>query len=532
MNRIRKSPITRILLIIVFIIVIPTLSYTFIQISRLNKNEALIRDIYERQLSAILFSINQYCWDVVNSWTNTLKADFAETLPPVSATPPRHQLPTVSLTLQYYYGTPPELVIQKLNPEKPQLTATQIKALFQTHPAELERLFTQAAKGYERIQPLMPASNAVDFPGTLLVFVLNPEATAEKPGWLGGMLVDTEAFGREILSRKMNELQSEDFIFGVTNRRTGHVLFTSQSISTPSFEREKALWLFPDLQLGLRMRGQTLQEMARARVRSNLWMLIGMDVILLAGVLILFRIVASEMALAKLKSDFVANVSHELRTPLALIRMFAETLELGRVPSEEKKLQYYHIISNESTRLTRLINNLLDFSRIEAGKKIYHLKWTDLHQVVEDVLQSYSFHLQQQGFKLQTNLATDLPQVRIDAEAIAQAFINLLENAMKYSQDTKSISITLALRNNQIVLSVSDQGIGIDKNQQLKIFDKFYRVGDSLVHDTKGFGLGLTLVKYIMDYHRGRIELESTPGKGSTFSLIFPLSSNQGEFSQ
>jgi two-component system phosphate regulon sensor histidine kinase PhoR len=212
--------------------------------------------------------------------------------------------------------------------------------------------------------------------------------------------------------------------------------------------------------------------------------------------------------------------------------MFAETLELNRVPSEEKKMQYYHIISNESTRLTRLINNLLDFSRIDAGKKIYHLKWTDLRQVVEDVLQSYSFHLQQQGFKLQSNLAADLPHIRIDAEAIAQAFINLLENAMKYSQDTKSISITLVLRNNQLVLSVTDQGIVIDKTQQPKIFDKFYRVGDSLVHDTKGFGLGLTLVKYIMDYHQGQIELESTPGKGSSFSLIFPLSFNQGEISR
>jgi signal transduction histidine kinase len=219
----------------------------------------------------------------------------------------------------------------------------------------------------------------------------------------------------------------------------------------------------------------------------------------------------------------VANVSHELKTPLALIRLFAETLELGRAPSEDKKRQYYRVIDKESQRLTQLINNILDFSRIEAGRREYRFVPTDLGLVVRDVVESYRFPIEQHGFTLDVSIPEDLPEVEVDPAAVSQALINLVQNAMKYSADEKRVGLALRRDGDRVLVSVKDRGIGIPRGEQKKIFEKFYRVENSLVHATKGSGLGLALVQHIMEAHKGSVELVSAPGEGSTFTLIFPL---------
>jgi signal transduction histidine kinase len=219
----------------------------------------------------------------------------------------------------------------------------------------------------------------------------------------------------------------------------------------------------------------------------------------------------------------VANVSHELKTPLALIRLFAETLELGRVPSEEKAHQYYRVINKESHRLTQLINNILDFSRIEAGRKEYRFAPTDVARVVRDVIESYRFQIEQQGFALKVDVQEDLPHVPADEEALGQAIINLVNNAIKYSRASKTIHIEVRREGSKVLVSVTDTGIGIPRGEQKKIFEKFFRGEDSLVHETKGSGLGLALVRHIMEAHGGAVEVESTPGKGSTFTLVLPV---------
>ena len=229
------------------------------------------------------------------------------------------------------------------------------------------------------------------------------------------------------------------------------------------------------------------------------------------------------MHLSRLKSDFVANVSHELKTPLALIRLFAETLELGRVPGEEKAKQYYRVINKESQRLTQLINNILDFSRIEAGRKEYRFAPADVGRILHEVVESYRFQIEQQGFALELDMAEDLPEVEVDAEALSQALINLVNNAIKYSTQEKYIRLEVRRADGKILLSVTDRGIGVAKADQKRIFEKFYRAENSLVHETKGSGLGLALVHHIMDAHGGSVELESAPGKGSTFTLVLPL---------
>jgi signal transduction histidine kinase len=236
-----------------------------------------------------------------------------------------------------------------------------------------------------------------------------------------------------------------------------------------------------------------------------------------------YRNVTRELQLAKLKSDFVSNVSHELRTPLALIRLYAETLELGRISTPGKQHEYHEIIRKESERLTALINNILDFSRIEAGRKEYTFRDTNVADLVRSTLESYRYEIEQNGFKFEQQIDNDLPPVKIDREAIARSLLNLVNNAVKYSATDKYLGVRLYRSNGNLNLEVADHGIGIPANEQAKIFEKFYRVGDPLVHNTKGSGLGLSLVRHIAQAHGGQVAVESAPGKGSKFTITLPV---------
>ncbi len=282
---------------------------------------------------------------------------------------------------------------------------------------------------------------------------------------------------------------------------------------------------FKLLALGIKYQGTSVEELGKAWVRRSFIILGFLSLMIIGGLLLTKRIVGKEMALARLKSDFVSNVSHELRTPLALIRLYAETLELGRIPTSEKQHQYYKIIRKESERLTALINNILDFSRIEAGHKDYEFRETDIGELVHNTLETYRYQIEQQGFTLETSIDPDIPALRVDREAIARALVNLINNALKYSNDDKFLQVKLYRENGSVKLEVADHGIGIARRDQVKIFEKFYRAGDPLVHNTKGSGLGLSLVMHITKAHGGNIAVESTPGRGSKFVLSLPLAS-------
>jgi signal transduction histidine kinase len=285
--------------------------------------------------------------------------------------------------------------------------------------------------------------------------------------------------------------------------------------------------VFPHLILGIRPYGTTIAEI------SNHWMhlafagLGALSLLMGGGMVLAYRNVSRELALAKLKSDFVSNVSHELRTPLSLIRLYAETLELGRISTRGKHQEYYEIIRKESERLTSLINNILDFSRIEAGKKEYSFRETDMADLVRSTLDSYRFEIEQNGFQFEQKIDNNLPQVRVDREAIARSLLNLVNNAVKYSATEKYLGVHLYRRNGAVNLEVVDHGIGIPLKEQLKIFEKFYRVGDPLVHNTKGSGLGLALVRHIVQAHGGVVAVESAPGRGSKFIITLPLQNSQ-----
>jgi signal transduction histidine kinase len=280
---------------------------------------------------------------------------------------------------------------------------------------------------------------------------------------------------------------------------------------------------FRGLTASIKYPGKTVADMSNNFLHYNYTVLAALSLFMIGGILLTYRNISREMNLARLKSDFVANVSHELRTPLALIRLYAETLELGRLNSKEKYQEYFRIIREESERLTALINNILDFSRIEAGRKEYEFKETNLAELVRTTLESYRFQIEQNGFAFEENISTDVPPVTVDREAIARSLLNLVNNALKYSRDKKYIGVNLYRANGSVNLEVCDHGIGISPDEQEKIFEKFYRCGDPLVHNIKGSGLGLSLVRHIARAHGGDVKVESAPEKGSKFIIALPL---------
>lgn len=241
------------------------------------------------------------------------------------------------------------------------------------------------------------------------------------------------------------------------------------------------------------------------------------------GAYLLWLDVRRESRLAEMRSQFVSSVSHELKTPLTAIRMFAETLRLGRSPDQHTQTEYLDTIINESERLTRLLNNVLDFSQIEQGKKTYHLAPTSLVEVVHTAARALEYPLAQQGFELRLDVEENLPVVNADGDALEQAILNLLTNAMKYSGASREIDLRLHRQNGQAVIQVTDYGVGIAGEEQAPIFENFYRV---LTPESKlipGTGLGLTLVAHVAKAHGGSVEVESAPGEGSTFSIHLPM---------
>ncbi len=242
----------------------------------------------------------------------------------------------------------------------------------------------------------------------------------------------------------------------------------------------------------------------------------------------MLRLVQREVSLAELKSNFVADVSHELKTPLALIRMYAETLQSGRIASDEKKQEYYSVIARESTRLTNLINGILDFARIEAGGKEYELQPTDAGKVVRETYEAYRPQLEHHGFEHRLDIAPGLPRIDADADALSQILVNLIQNAIKYSGDDKflGIEVTGDVRRGRsgVLISLHDRGIGIRPDDRARLTEGFFRSQDERVRQVGGTGLGLALVKRIVEAHHGSLDIESRLVKGSTFRVFFPAS--------
>jgi len=251
--------------------------------------------------------------------------------------------------------------------------------------------------------------------------------------------------------------------------------------------------------------------------------------ILIFGLIFTIRAVNHELELAKMKSDFVSTVSHEFKSPLTSIRQLAEMLKAGRVPSDERRQRYYDVLVEQSERLSLLIDNILDFTKIEGDRKKFDFEMADIGTLLQEIVSTIQDRVRHKGFVIQVEIVKPLPSIKVDRAAITQAINNLIDNAIKYSGEAKKVFVRAFTENQYLIIAVKDFGVGIKKDEIDKVFERFYRGGDELTRTVKGSGLGLTLVKQIVESHHGNVHVESEPGRGSTFSIRLPLQKIENE---
>lgn len=516
-----NKPIKKIILILLIVLLLPILFFSIREAASLNRDEEILEEIYNSQLQSILFSVNQYSDDIVRSWASRLESIlknnsvqdeletglikfFRESQSVKSA-----YISDSLFQYQFYIEFDKGQFITAGENEK-------FKNLIKENRVLLNRLFWYRSSDFMKIEPLYSFSKEE----LQLMFVLSD-------GKICLFSVDKREFIEATISSKIQSVARDQFIVSILDSISGERIYQTSSIEPDRQFIKKNLWLIPGYQLGIQLKAQTVADIVKKRTSSNLIMFFVFTVLMIAVAFFAYRNIKKEIELAQIKSDFVSNVSHELRTPLALISMFAETLEMGRAKTEEKKNEYYKIISREAGRLSSIVNKILSFSQIEAGKRNYHFKNFVLNDLLQKIYDTYKFHLSNKGFHF--TLSQPDYQVIIcgDEEALSEAVINLIDNAVKYSGDIKSVALRLQKKNDSAFIEVEDKGIGIAKEEQGKIFEKFYRASKGLVHDTKGTGLGLSLVKHITEAHKGRIEIESQPGEGSLFRLFLPLNKEE-----
>ena len=500
------SKARNIVLALTLLLLLPAILLVYREASTQNQFEDTLTELYQERLDAVLFSVNQYSQDLTENWAKKLEIQEAPD----------------SLFFQYSRSISQIIIADSIDdpnpktwgPETP-MSLQNAKDFFIQENKSIKRLSGYLSANYRKLEP-KKARTSGDIQGILCM--LEKEKSPPKPCFI---ILDQESFIKNDLRPRLEVLAREDLDFFVWKANQKKPVVATDTVSNVNILEQKPLWLLPDHRMAISLRGGSLSTIIQERSKLGLWLMIGLSLFALAGVFWIFRIIQKEIQLAQTKSDFVSNVSHEIRTPLSLISMFAETLMLKRVPTEERKETYYKIIFQESKRLTGLVNKILNFSQMEAGLRTYQLEAVDLNTIVKEIWEAYEFHLTQHGFKADLSIFPKPLIIKADQEAISEAVINLLDNAMKYSPDTKAVSLSTGAKNSEAWIEVSDKGMGIPSEQQDKIFEKFHRVASGPVHNTKGTGLGLTLLKRIIDAHDGRIEVKSKEGAGSAFRLIF-----------
>ena len=351
----------------------------------------------------------------------------------------------------------------------------------------------------------------------------------EQEPWIVWRL-DSQALQTDVLPRAMNAVASQDNLAVATYRirttrpivsMTRSIQQTLQSLAqegpivdrpmTPPLDRWYLSAYPSDLELTKRI-GST-----RGFYVGGMVLLVGA---VITGVFLTGRALFREMRLSQLQTDFVSNVSHELRTPLTSIRMFVETLQSGRVRDPVRMQECLDVVSQESERLSRMIERILGWARMEAGRRIYSFEPIPPELIVQRALDAFRMQqLQDSEAQVEVFVDPNLRPVRADLEAVTEALLNLLNNAWKYTGTDKKISIKVLPDRAGIGIEVSDNGPGIPKGERKRVFEKFYRADMLLTRRTQGSGLGLAIVRAIAQAHQGRVELESEEGRGSRFTL-------------
>ena len=507
------KPKFKIGIILSIILILPSFFFSAYEIGNLNKNEQVVDSIYSSQLESILFSVNQYSDDVLSGWANQLdreKIDLDAIIAKNFAIDAIALIDSSDLKL-FSKGIISDDSVAHLN--------LHLKKAYQNNVIKLNSLQRYIKSGYQKIEVIDS-----DIKGkNICAFASDFDRSKNQIVFL---LLNTNKFISENLGPKIQGIAQDRFFISVFRRDNADEIYSNivHADLSKDIQQRKDMWLFPDYQLGIQMKENTIENLVRDRTQTNIILLVVMDIILLLGAWFVYRSIRQQMRLTQLKSDFISNVSHEIRTPLALINMYSETLEMGRVPSEEKKMTYYKVINTEANRLSRMVNNILNFNKIESGRRDYHFSNSNLNNEVRTLMENYQQHFDKNDFQVELRIDINIPELKFDSEAVSEAIINMIDNAMKYSDNTKRIVIETELKENFACVKITDFGIGIALKDQALVFDKFFRVSSGdLAYKAKGSGIGLSIVKHIMDAHNGKLELESKLGKGSCFSLHFPL---------
>lgn len=500
-------------LILLLAVLLPSLFFLAWEINSLNDSESMLEEIYENQLTAILNSVNQHSEDVINTRASDLNyilsgdesasqnAEFEAFLNK------NEEIAGLFIADSSLIGD-----VKIFGEKARDSSGSEIKKSLLSNRTIINRLHGYLQNNFRKIEPIV--SEATDTLSTL-IFISDNKLVC-------GFILDGRRFINRIIAPKLGQIPREDFIISAIETGSNRVIYSNDVPEEENISPIKPMRLLPAYSLGISLKGRSIRGLVKQRTYTNLLVLILLNLTLFAGVWFVFRNVKKEVELAQIKSDFVSNVSHELRTPLALISMFSETLQMGRVKTEKKKQEYYSILSQETNRLSRIVNKILSFSQIEAGKRKYSFAEIDLNEVAGNVFMTYGFHLENKGFEFSFEKNSEPLLISGDKEAIAEAIINLIDNAVKYSGENKNVKISVGKSGNSVYVEIEDNGIGISDEDRKMIYDKFYRVSHGLVHNTKGTGLGLTIVEHIIQAHAGKIELKSKLNEGSSFKLIFP----------
>ncbi len=483
----------------------------------------MIEEIYRQQLEAILFSVNQYSDDALNSWISKTQAYFGIKNDSARSASLQNLMllnsPIQSIFIVDSLEKKSDVRLYTLDTAAQQSQAQSLEKTLAGSQAEVQQLVKYKRSGFQKATTIQ--SNDNTFTNIQVVIFISDDASSAFQ--VAGFILQPEKFIDDFVGPRLQSVAKDQFILSVYRKSTRSLVYSTLSgDSTTLTTLTKDIWIFPDYALGIRTTGPSLEKLVRQRTLNNLYLLIALDIVLIIAVVLAYRSIKREVQLAQNKSDFVSNVSHEIRTPLALISMFAETLLMDRVKSEEKKHEYYTIITKETQRLSGIVNKILNFSQTEAGKKNLHIAPLDLSAQVEEVLNTYDFHLKNKGFVYTRELPGGI-MVQADKEALTETMINLIDNAIKYSPDHKELNISTGMDKAMGWVSIQDHGMGISKSDQKHIFDKFYRVSSGDLAKSPGTGLGLSLVKQLVEQQQGKISVKSEQGMGTTFTIYFPL---------
>ncbi len=514
MTRSAKKSLVAILLILV----LPVVAYGVFQLNSLTVDERELTTIYRRQLESVLFSVNQTAQEKTVEVVGTaLGGEWGN--PADSVLKELSTFPFFYALYMKELGTDEERLLSPNPKFHEQTFITKVDSLVDAQEDVVNRLVRYMQEGkFQKIQSFKSylSYQGMDIDYQFFITVVNEKV------FLDVYFFNAVGFIEQLLVPRFQEMTQGDFIITCNRISDGTQIYSTSGELVGDIESEP-LDLLPRFEVGIAREGGTVEQAVNRRKNQNLIALGLLMMVMIIGVWLVFRNVQKEMELAQKKADFVSNVSHEIRTPLALINMFAETLLLDRVKEEAKKKEYYEIITKEVSRLTNMLNRILSFSKVEANKREYKKSRLDVSAVVEDVMSTYSYHLESNGFEHTMQLHPKPLEVMADREAITEVLVNLIDNGMKYSPERKQLEVRTTKTDDFACIMVKDNGLGIAKNQLDKLFEKFYRVPTGDVHDTKGAGLGLSIVKHIIDDHEGRIKIDSQPGEGSTFSILLPL---------